>query len=644
VLDVISVCCCPFVVGLYNTITPVMYVDPSGHDPIIDTSVDPMQPYTNNTEHGFLQNIHENGSAADVANALKRHNTNGDRDDLLKIMENLPYYIPGTDLTIDGYYQMSQYRQRTALKKVNSYLDGKIRLDSLIEDVQKRGGTLSGITPVNAKGKYDAGGNDVYFVGRAMYSYRSSISGITLMSASLSGSDVITSILAALANGDAASAEWALMNLTSEMRNTFISDYTKGQGGINRNMPGNMYQILYDTWDRPPMYEDENGNLIYKPTGPENRYSNYSFGIFDALNWLIQTGGDINFVLQVRDLYNLHCLDAGGNFILDGNGNRIFDAWLASDIAAEKQAGIIEVFSIAKGMLDSAFKGRAVNMPNFYLGAVERHPETLIDMHGKAGIYDTVVSILGARGIGSSMIAGAYYGEDANDIEMARQVSVFIHEQRGKQLLWIPYFGIQPGQSVGDGLNDFFARVDFAGNETHGCAWGQRPLFDTILLQPGTFYDQTKQGNDGRDAYNIMNAIVFKINEWNREPSKSNRLGIQLEYDMGLVTSRADRNYTVDAAIKRQRLNDYFGAVTRLDAGTPIGMYSGGLNEQGYANPQLNANRHNTGNHRVQDSWLNYDYGNGWQYTEPRFPMPYNGNLIYDINNYLFNRGPRPVI
>jgi len=88
-----------------------------------------------------------NGSAADVANALKRHNTNGDRDDLLKIMENLPYYVPGTDLTIDGYYQMSQYRQRTALKKVNSYLDGKMRLDSLIEDVQKRGGSLARIAP-----------------------------------------------------------------------------------------------------------------------------------------------------------------------------------------------------------------------------------------------------------------------------------------------------------------------------------------------------------------------------------------------------------------------------------------------------------------------------------------------------------------
>ncbi len=70
----------------------------------------------------------------------------------------------------------------------------------------------------------------------------------------------------------------------------------------------------------------------------------------------------------------------------------------------------------------------------------------------------------------------------------------------------------------------------------------------------------------------------------------------------------------------------------------PVGIYSGGPNEQGYSNIYTNQNLHNTGNHRVQDSKQEYSFMNKMPYNE--FPYAYNGNLIYDINNYLFGREP----
>ena len=74
--------------------------------------------------------------------------------------------------------------------------------------------------------------------------------------------------------------------------------------------------------------------------------------------------------------------------------------------------------------------------------------------------------------------------------------------------------------------------------------------------------------------------------------------------------------------------------VKRLPSDTPIGVYSGGPNEQGYQNPFKNVNRHNTGNYRVQDSWRNYQVGNGKSFDS--FPGAYGRNFIYEMNDYIY--------
>ena len=183
----------------------------------------------------------------------------------------------------------------------------------------------------------------------------------------------------------------------------------------------------------------------------------------------------------------------------------------------------------------------------------------------------------------------------------------------------------------------FFGDVDEFMNTMDKIA--EAGLFDVILIQPGTYFQEGKQIEKGADPLKIMNDLIERINQWNRNRGGSRTVfGLQFEMDMGLVTGRDDDNYSVRSETKRQRLNEYLAAVSQLDEGTPLGFYSGGPNEQGYSNIHGNSNTHNTGNYRVQDSDQSFDEGNGRPYSD--FPGAYNGNLIYDINNFLFNRSP----
>ena len=65
----------------------------------------------------------------------------------------------------------------------------------------------------------------------------------------------------------------------------------------------------------------------------------------------------------------------------DHNGNQEFDAWKAEDISAKWQAGIIQIFMSAYDAMNTA--GIEVNMPSFYIGAVETKPETLLNYYEK---------------------------------------------------------------------------------------------------------------------------------------------------------------------------------------------------------------------------------------------------------------------
>ena len=69
----------------------------------------------------------------------------------------------------------------------------------------------------------------------------------------------------------------------------------------------------------------------------------------------------------------------------------------------------------------------------------------------------------------------------------------------------------------------------------------------------------------------------------------------------------------------------------------PIGVYSGGPNEQGYRDIRNNTNTHNSGNHIPY--WEGIDetaYATRVHYNHFPNAYPY-GNLIYDINDYIYN-------
>ena len=382
-----------------------------------------------------------------------------------------------------------------------------------------------------------------------------------------------------------------------------IKAYVAQLGGINRSMPANVYQTFYGAPNAPPKG---------KQSGPKNRYSNYVFTKLDALNWLIQTGGNITFVLQKRDVQNL------------GTRAEMVES------SATFQADTIAKFKDAKNLLANA--GLSVAMPKFYIGAVEQKPDTLRNANGEIGIYDRVLQLIGSD---TSMITGAYFGEDLKlsddkSRETATDVAAFIVGERKKPMMIIPYF------TAGETSDQFIDRATDLANLRNPAKLGTRPYFSTILLQPGTFY----QPDDSGRRTTAVNDLIKFMNDWNGQ-GNATKIGIQVELDMGLVTGRSDENMALSSSRKKTRFNDYLSGIKKLSSDTPMGIYSGGPNEQGYADVTLNANEHNTGNHRVEGANLNnatkgWEYRNGWLYSSGSWPSPYAGNLIYDINNYLF--------
>jgi len=126
---------------------------------------------------------------------------------------------------------------------------------------------------------------------------------------------------------------------------------------------------------------------------------------------------------------------------------------------------------------------------------------------------------------------------------------------------------------------------------------------------------------------------VLEYNIANKNNDKEHtKVGMQIEFDMGLVTGRNDASNTATFLQKRQFFEAYLKKVETLKAnGIPISVYSGGSNEQGYGNIYGNDNTHNNGNN------MTYDQSpSGTRYSD--FPDAYTGgNLIYDINDYIYN-------
>ena len=379
-----------------------------------------------------------------------------------------------------------------------------------------------------------------------------------------------------------------------------LKDYIKELDGINRDMPDGVYQILYGSplGKQPANKEDAK---------PLNRYGDYKFGELDALSWLIQTGGNINFILQMRDA------------TVKENEDDTYEMSEAIEESAVWQAATIKSFieaaEILNGLNDPEY---AIDMDNlkFFIGSIDGHPQSLLSTGGKTGIYDQVERELGDN---SSMIAGVYFGEEmSRDDDYLRKglrdVALFMQDKG--ELLWIPYFF--------NDIGSFYTRVECYAE-----------FFDTVLLQPGSYYQQDKQGEVGQQ---ILRDIVDMINVWNSNSEKSTKMGFHMEFDMGLVTGRGDIAYVVSAREKREMIWYYLDALDKLNPGTPLGIYSGGPNEHAYSTPHKNDNRHNTGNHTVENSDGKYDHSNNKPYSD--FDGHYDWNLIYDINNYLFRDRP----
>lgn len=356
-----------------------------------------------------------------------------------------------------------------------------------------------------------------------------------------------------------------------------INSYVYAQGGMQ---PGNdnVYQVIYAS--APGKSRDM--NIGSNPAGwidsDVDMYNNYQFTLFDALNWLIQTGGRGNFALQTRTTKDLTVAASGQKVIV----GRFIDARNFLRIA---------------GIIDDNTN------PQLYIGGLE-YPE--------GSYYEEIIkiyeSVVNEWWVDSSVIGGIYYGdEESKDTKSMKKVADYIHG-KDKKLIWKPYISIN---------NSLKKLVSYADEN----------IFDYIFIQPGLYFSSGTQGD-----YSKLNDVFNEVIKYNANPTSFTKIGMQIEFDMGLVTGRNDASNTANSLQKRQMLNAYLDKLSYLkNNNIPISVYSGGPNEQGYGNIYNNYNKHNNGNHITYDG-----YPSGTRYCD--FPNAYTGgNLIYDINNYIYN-------
>lgn len=334
-------------------------------------------------------------------------------------------------------------------------------------------------------------------------------------------------------------------------------------------------------------------------------YYDYQYSIFDALNWMIQTGGNINFWLQTRVTTDPYT-------------------------SVEEQKKVLGKFIDAKGLMDNASKMfkevDPVSMPKFFIGSTEWEVDTVTD------IYESVEGYVKDRTGNTDMLGGIYYGKEdpETNVERAKALSEYIKAKGSdKQLIWIPYMNYDE-----NGNNTSIANIE---------EMIDKGFFDTVIIQPGVFYSSFDEKLANQRFQDVASII-------NYSKGKTTKVGMELEFDMGLITGRTEtdnENYITELSVtpeqKQQLFKMYLDAVKDYIGTDPVGIYSGGPNEQGYSNILGNSNKHNNGNHKpyinapegvnIQDDLEPY---NGKAYDE--FPGAYSGNLIYDINSYLFKQ------
>ena len=370
----------------------------------------------------------------------------------------------------------------------------------------------------------------------------------------------------------------------------------------NRLIPAdNLYQLICVAPDRTHRLNHANHGNDSILT---NKYAGYTFTVTDALNWLKQTNGNITFVLEVRDLEAI-------------SDERVIETGI------EYQKNIINCFKQAYDSLkQSEPRNKTLKMPRFYIGTPEENSIKGIE------IYEGIIS-----DFPNEWIEGIFFaGEGPEDLDKhIDAVSEFIHK-KGKKLLWIPYFNSK---------GDFF---EIARKADIG-------LTDITIMQVGYFYrefDEIKGENDlllyQREAsiYKSMEAGRFlwveDPNNWDVCVSASEKsdfnIGVQFEYDNSLFTGRTIKSSSTPAE-KVDYFNQSLEKFKPFIGSKTIGIYTGGVSEQGYNDININKNPHNIYNYipANYDSKTNF-HGSGTLYNE--FGVTYDGNLMYDIFNELF--------
>lgn len=252
--------------------------------------------------------------------------------------------------------------------------------------------------------------------------------------------------------------------------------------------------------------------------------------------------------------------------------------------------------------------------PQLYIGSTEDDGSNAKD------IYLNIMSTPWLQGH-TDIIGGIYYGhEDSEDLKDMEDVSDFIHGQ-GKKMIWIPYIDEESRT-----IKDIIEKYALAGDD-------ENPLFDTIIIQPGAFYNNKKY----LEGVDYLEEIKQAIMNYDNKNART-KLGIEMEFDMGVVTGRRNGNIYMTYLDKRRVLIDYLRVFDELNSlGTPIGVYSGGPNEQGYNDIRMNRNTHNSGNHIPYWEGIDesaYAYGVYYEHFADKYV---GGNAIYDLNNYLYN-------
>ncbi len=419
--------------------------------------------------------------------------------------------------------------------------------------------------------------------------------------------------------------------------------------GVSEYDPNNPYILIY-TSDKPERYNDAENDYI---TGCQ-------YSAADIAELLKLTGGNVNIVLSVRDLdYDMDKGDAASQAAnIDPKLVADYNQIISMFVEAAGETGVIPQFFLGSPHLDT--------IP----GSTNELYTDIINKYG-----DTVKKLLNDISYGgdTSMVAGIYFGKEdpvplRNDVGngtgdfayyLFEKVSRTTHSM-GKSLLWIPYFTNDTEFSNVAYISNYGYYTDETGN--------RRSYIDVLLLQPGYFYSEIGAYQD--EAYfdkkmqDIFYSVLYQRGIVNGQEVRgetpddfisTTRIGVQIEYDMGLITGRLNKDGDVtrhqSSLQKRLRfaeyINRYYPLVTGAVDGNkkPFGLHIGGPNEADFSNPYGPNRRVHGTNHpayytsidkaadydRIIDPEIIKESGNGVRYNEFYGAPAYSGNLIMDI-------------